>query len=274
VLDEVRSDDERVDEEPEQKIQEIREVEEQESGGGLDLLKARWVRPALIVAIGLAVFQQLVGINTIIYYAPTTLTSVGYGPESAIYANLAIGALNVAMTVVAIRIIDRVGRKPMLLGGLVGMVASLTILGVSSAVLSEPQSAGDPAAVITLACLAGFIVSFAATWGPVVWVMLPEVLPLSVRGTAMGLAVCLHWGANFLVSQTFPVMLDGWGPGPVFLGYAVIGMLAFAFVKALVPETRGRSLEEIEADLQRKTGVTGRRPAAATAGGTPARPTR
>jgi MFS transporter, SP family, sugar:H+ symporter len=274
VLDEVRSDRERREEEPDQKIQEIREVEEQESGGGFELLKAGWVRPALIVAIGLAVFQQLIGINTIIYYAPTTLTSVGYGPESAIYANLAIGALNVAMTVVAIRIIDRVGRKPMLLGGLVGMVASLTVLGVSSAVLPEPQSAGDPAAVITLVCLAGFIVSFAATWGPVVWVMLPEVLPLSVRGTAMGLAVCLHWGANFLVSQTFPVVLDGWGPGPVFLGYAVIGALAFVFVKGLVPETKGRSLEEIEADLQRKTGLTERRPAAAAAGSTPARPAR
>jgi Sugar (and other) transporter len=86
--------------------------------------------------------------------------------------------------------------------------------------------------------------------------MLPEVLPLSVRGTAMGIAICLHWGANFLVSQTFPIMLDGWGPGAVFLGYAAIGVLAFVFVKALVPETKGRSLEEIEAGLQRKTGVS------------------
>jgi MFS transporter, SP family, sugar:H+ symporter len=266
VLDEVHSDEKRRDETPERKIEEIREVEHQEAGGGLELLKAPWVRPALVVAIGLAVFQQLIGINTIIYYAPTTLTSVGYGPESAIYANLAIGVLNVAMTVIAIRIIDRVGRKPMLLAGLVGMVASLTVLGVASAVLSEPNAAGDPAAVITLVCLAGFIVSFAATWGPVVWVMLPEVLPLSVRGTAMGLAVCLHWGANFLVSQTFPVMLDGWGPGPVFLGYAAIGVVAFGFVKLLVPETKGRSLEEMEAALREKTGATAREPVAAGAG--------
>jgi MFS transporter, SP family, sugar:H+ symporter len=252
VLEEVRSDGSREDE-PERKIEEIREVDEQEEGGGLELLKARWVRPALVVAIGLAVLQQLIGINTIIYYAPTTLTSVGYGPESAIYANLAIGTLNVIATIVAIRIVDSVGRKPMLLAGLVGMVTSLTVLGLSSELLAKPDSAGDPAAVITLLCLAGFIVSFAATWGPVVWVMLPEVLPLSVRGTAMGVAVFLHWGANFLVSQTFPVMLDGWGPGPVFLGYAAIGVLAFVFVRALVPETKGRSLEEIEAALQRKS---------------------
>jgi MFS family permease len=123
----------------------------------------------------------------------------------------------------------------------------------------------DPAAIITFICLAGFIVSFAATWGPVVWVMLPEVLPLSVRGTAMGVAVCLHWFANFLVSQSFPIMLDAWGSGPVFLGYAAVGVLAFLFVKAMVPETKGRSLEEIEADLQRKTGAG--EPAVVGAGG-------
>jgi Sugar (and other) transporter len=87
-----------------------------------------------------------------------------------------------------------------------------------------------------------------------------------VRGTAMGVAVCLHWGANFLVSQTFPVMLDGWGPGPVFLGYAALGVVAFAFVKLLVPETKGRSLEEMEAALREKAGTTERQPAAAGAG--------
>jgi MFS transporter, SP family, sugar:H+ symporter len=256
VLEAVEPDEGRGDD-PERKIEEIREVDEQERGGGIALLKESWVRPALVVAIGLAVLQQLIGINTIIYYAPTTLTSVGYGAESAIYANLAIGALNVVATVVAIRIVDRVGRKPMLLAGLVGMVTSLAVLGLSSELLAKPDSAGDPAAVVTLLCLAGFIVSFAATWGPVVWVMLPEVLPLSVRGTAMGVAIFLHWGANFLVSQTFPIMLDSWGPGPVFLGYAAIGVGAFVFVRALVPETKGRSLEEIEAGLLEKSDASG-----------------
>jgi sugar porter (SP) family MFS transporter len=183
VLDEVRSEESGPEEEPHRKVEEIREVDERKEEGGLGALKARWLRPALIVAIGLACFQQFIGINTIIYYAPTTLTSVGYGDKRAIYANLAIGVLNVVMTVIAIRIIDR-GRKPMLLGGLVGMVTSLTVLGVSLELLSEPKASGDPAAIITLICLAGFIVSFAATWGPVVWVMLPEVLPLSARGPA------------------------------------------------------------------------------------------
>src|ERR687898_599564 len=165
----------RNEEETEKEIRDIREVEEQEEGG-LRELTASWVRPALVVAIGLAVFQQIIGINTIIYYAPTTLTNVGYGAAAAIYANLIIGVVNVLMTLVAIWIIDRVGRKPLLLVGLVGMVASLTILGLSTLLLSEPSAPTDAVAVITLLCLAGFIISFAATWGPTVWVMLPEVL--------------------------------------------------------------------------------------------------
>jgi hypothetical protein len=187
VLEEVTEHQAVRDESPERKIEEIQEVEEED--GGLRLLKQRWVRPALIVAIGLAAFQQFIGINTIIYYAPTTLTSVVFAADSAIYLNLIIGTLNVLLTIVAIRIIDRVGRKPMLLFGLVGMVTSLTVLGLSSELLATPTSSSDPAAIITFICLAGFIVSFAATWGPVVGVILPEVLPLSVRGTAMGVAV-------------------------------------------------------------------------------------
>jgi SP family sugar:H+ symporter-like MFS transporter len=249
VLEEVRDDGH------EEELEDIRRVEAEEQGGGLRELGAAWVRPALLVAIGLAVFQQLVGINTIIYYAPTTLTNVGYSDQSAIYANIVIGVLNVGMTIVAIRLVDRIGRKPLLLAGLAGMVASLLVLGVSLSVMSEPNSPGDPAAIITLVCLGTFIASFAATWGPVVWVMLPEILPLSVRGAALGVAVSLQWLANFAVSQTFPPMVDAWGAGAVFLGYAVMGLIATAFVLEFVTETKGRSLEEIETDLQAATGM-------------------
>jgi sugar porter (SP) family MFS transporter len=249
--------DERIDE----RIDEIRDVEQEEDTGLRALFQAKWVRPALIVATGLAAFQQFVGINTIIYYAPTTLTNVGFGKTSAIYANLVIGVVNVGMTVIAIKIIDRVGRKPMLIAGLAGMVGSLLVLGISLSALATPHHPGDPAAIITLVCLGTFIASFAATWGPVVWVMIPEVLPLSLRGTAMGVAVFANWAANFAVSQTFPIFLSKFGPGPVFLGYAGMGVLAFLFVKALVTETKGRSLEEIEADLQRATHAGERREA-------------
>src|SRR5438270_2406508 len=252
------------DERPEARIAEIREVEQhEESGGGLAaLFRAKWVRPALLVAVGLAVFQQFVGINTIIYYAPTTLTNVGFAKTSAIYANLIIGAVNVGMTIIAIRLIDRWGRKPLLFAGVAGMVGSLLVLGISLSAMATPHHPGDPAAIITLVCLATFIASFAATWGPVVWVMLPEVLPLSVRGTAMGVAVFGNWAANFLVSQTFPPLLSSLGPGPVFLGYAGLGVLAALFVKAFVAETKGRSLEEIETDLQAAAGGKRRREAA------------
>lgn len=238
----------------ENEIRDIKQVEREEEGG-LEELRAPWVRPALIVAVGLAVLQQLVGINTIIYYTPSTLTQVGYSNQAAIYGNVAIGVVNVLMTLLAIRLIDRVGRKPLLLTGLVGMVSSLTILGVSSLLLPQPSNPTDPQAIITFACLAGFIISFAATWGPTIWVMLPEVLPLRIRGAAMGVAVFLHWLANFAVSQSFPSLVSAVGPGPTFLGYAVIGVLAFIFVSALVTETKGRTLEEIEADLREKAVV-------------------
>jgi sugar porter (SP) family MFS transporter len=242
------------DESADERIQEIRDVEQDEDETGLRaLFRAKWVRPALLVAVGLAAFQQFVGINTIIYYAPTTLTDVGFGKTSAIYANLVIGVVNVGMTVIAIKIIDKVGRKPMLLAGVSGMVASLLVLGISLSALPTPHHPSDPAAIITLVCLGTFIAFFAATWGPVVWVMIPEVLPLSVRGTAMGVAVFANWAANFAVSQTFPILLSKFGPGPVFLGYAGMGVLAFVFVKALVTETKGRSLEAIETDLQQAT---------------------
>jgi sugar porter (SP) family MFS transporter len=243
------------DDRPQEQIEEIREVEQDEQVTGLGaLLREKWVRPALLVATGLAVFQQLVGINTIIYYAPTTLTNVGFAKTSAIYANLIIGVVNVIMTVIAVKIIDRVGRKPLLFAGVVGMAGSLLVLGISLSVLPTPHHPSDPAAIITLVCLGTFIASFAATWGPVVWVMIPEVLPLSVRGTAMGVAVFGNWAANFVVSQTFPSLISALTPGPVFLGYAGLGVLAGVFVKIFVAETKNRSLEEIEGDLQHAGG--------------------
>ena len=243
----------RTEEETEEEIQDIKEVEREEAEGGLKELAASWVRPALIVAIGLAAFQQFVGVNTIIYYAPTTFTKVGFTAVQAIYGEALIGVINVAMTLVAIWLIDRLGRKPLLLIGVVGMVLSLAVLGVSHFFLPQPSSLIDPEAIVTFVCTATYIISFAATWGPVVWVMLPEVLPLRIRGTAMGAAVFANWVSNFIVSQTFPILLSAWGPGITFLAYAGMGVLAFLFVYILVTETKGRSLEQIETDLRKKT---------------------
>jgi sugar porter (SP) family MFS transporter len=232
----------------ERELEEIQRIEEEQEEGGLGELLAPWLRPAMVVGIGLAILQQVIGINTIIYYAPTTLTNVGFGNAAAILANVGIGVVNVGMTLVAIRYVDRVGRKPLLLGGAIGMAVSLTLLGLASLLPSVSGAVGW----ITVVCLALYIACFATSWGPIVWVMLAEIFPLKVRGTAMAVGTVILWGANFVVSLTFPVLLDRFGPGFVFLGYAVICIAAFFFTSTFVTETKGRSLEQIEADLRGK----------------------
>ena len=237
----------------EAEMSDIKRVEGQEEGGLGELL-ASWVRPALLVGMGLAIFQQIIGINTIIYYAPTTLTNVGFGNSAAILANAGIGVINVTMTLVAIRFIDRVGRKPLLLLGAAGMALSLAILGLTSLLLPEPSGV-SLVGIITLVCLALFIAAFAVSWGPIVWVMLGEIFPLKVRGSAMAVATVLLWGANFVVSLSFPVLLEALGIGWLFLGYSFIGLAALFFVRSFVTETKGRSLEKIESDLRERAGA-------------------
>jgi SP family sugar:H+ symporter-like MFS transporter len=237
----------------EAEMNDIKRVESQEEGGLGELL-ASWVRPALLVGMGLAIFQQIIGINTIVYYAPTTLTNVGFGNSAAILANAGIGVINVTMTLVAIRFIDRVGRKPLLLVGAAGMALSLGILGLTSLLLPEPSGV-SLVGIVTLVCLALFIAAFAVSWGPIVWVMLGEIFPLKVRGSAMAVATVLLWGANFVVSLSFPVLLEALGLGWLFLGYALIGLAALLFVRYFVTETKGRSLEKIESDLRERAGV-------------------
>src|SRR5918994_444997 len=237
----------------EAEMSDIKRVEELEEGG-LHELMAPWVRPALVAGLGLAIFQQIIGINTIIYYAPTTLTNVGFGNSAAILANAGIGVINVTMTLVAIRFIDRVGRKPLLLLGAAGMALSLAILGLTSLLLPEPSGV-SLVGIITLVCLALFIAAFAVSWGPIVWVMLGEIFPLKVRGSAMAVATVLLWAANFVVSLSFPVLLEALGIGWLFLGYSLIGLAALFFVRSFVTETKGRSLEKIESDLRERAGA-------------------
>lgn len=238
----------RSEDEIEEEIGEIQDAEKQsqEEAGWRELLES-WVRPALIVGVGIAALQQLIGINTIIYYAPTTLTQLGFGGSAAILGNVSIGVVNVLFTLVALWLIDRTGRKPLLLGGNVGMVLALVVLGVASLLFG---ASGGAIGILTLVCLAVYIAFFAATWGPTMWTMLPELYPAKIRGSGQGVATMFNWGANFIVSLTFPVLLGAIGSGPVFLIFAVIGVLAFIFVRALVPETKGRSLEEIETELR------------------------
>ncbi|GGE31228.1 putative metabolite transport protein YwtG [Pullulanibacillus camelliae] len=230
----------------EEELAEIRKTNSEENGGW-KTLKEKWIRPALIVGIGLAIFQQIIGCNTVIYYAPTTITKVGLGNSAALLGTIGIGVLNVVVTILAVWLMDKVGRKKLLLIGSIGMAVCLFALGL----LTKFGGGSSATGYITLICLAAYIVFFAATWGPVVWVMLGEIFPLSVRGLGIGISGVANWAANLIVSLTFPSLLDQFG-NMLFVVYGVMGILSFIFGSIYVTETKGRSLEEIELDLKKR----------------------
>lgn len=202
-----------------------------------------------ITAVALAALSQLVGINTIIYYAPTTLTDVGFGSSSAIVATVGIGAVNVLMTLVAVWLIDRVGRRRLLVLGGTGMFISLAVLSATSLLLPRPDGIG-PVGIITLICLAAFIMCFALSWGSVVWVVISEIFPLQVRGAGVGVATMALWLANLVVSLIFPVLLARVGVGWLFAGFALMCVVAVIVTPTRLTETAGRSLESIETELE------------------------
>ncbi len=208
------------------------------------------VRKALIVGVGLSIFQQITGINAIIYYANTIFESAGLvSTQSQTAATLyAIGLTNVLATFIAVAYIDRFGRRPLLLMGLTGMFVSLCAVGLGFAT----QSSADPAAgasivgIITIAGLVVFIASFAFSLGPVVWTIISEIYPSRVRGKAVSFATAANWGAAFLVAQFFLTLTGGIGDSATFFLFAGMCVLGFIFVWRYVPETRGRTLEEIQ----------------------------
>ncbi|MBI3119480.1 MAG: sugar porter family MFS transporter, partial [Candidatus Hydrogenedentes bacterium] len=196
------------------------------------------MRVALVIGIVLAVLQQVTGLNVVLYYAPEIFKSAGLGATQAIDQTVAVGAVNLAFTVVAILVVDRLGRKPLLLLASACMGISLTLLGGAFAM---DQLKGPWVLLFTLA----YVASFAVAMGPVVWVVLAEIFPTRIRGTAMSLATVCLWVACFLVSQTFPWLLEQF-EGKSFFLYAVMCVISFVFVALVVPETKGKTLEEIE----------------------------
>jgi sugar porter (SP) family MFS transporter len=214
----------------------------QERGRLSDVLLPE-VRPALIIGIGLAVFQQITGINTVIYYAPMIIQSAGIPSASgAILATAGIGLVNVIMTVVSMWLIDRAGRRPLLLIGIAGMAISLAVLGYVFR-LSARSGGVSEIAVITLMA---YVASFAISLGPIFWLLIAEIYPLKIRGRAEGIAAGANWAANFLVSLTFLTLVQIFGPSQTFWLYGVLAVAAWIFSYYLVPETKGRTLEEIE----------------------------
>jgi len=204
-------------------------------------------RRPLIIGVSLAVFQQVTGINTVIYYAPVIFQSAGLSSTSvSILATAGVGLVNVIMTIVAMRLLDVAGRRALLLWGLGGMIAMLLALAGGFAL-----GKGGLVALITVPSVAAYVGFFAIGLGPVFWLLIAEIFPLAVRGRGMSVASVANWGSNFIVTLVFPSLVAALGSAAAFLVFAVLSVLALLFTWRFVPETNGRSLEEIEAQLAR-----------------------
>jgi sugar porter (SP) family MFS transporter len=225
---------------------ELGEIEQAATGHGRHrALLSPAVRPMLVIGIALAAFQQFVGVNTVIYYAPTILSFTGIGAGSALSESIFIGVTNVVFTTVAILLLDRVGRRPLLLVGTTGMVLGLAALGLFFQLGWLQQHAP----VVALVALLLYIASFAVGLGPVFWLLISEIFPLDVRGPAESASAVVNWAANFAVSFTFLTLASVVGRPGTFWIYGGIGVLAVAFIARRVPETNGRSLEQIQHQL-------------------------
>lgn len=228
----------------EAEIREVRDVA-QRAAGMRELVSPR-VRPLLLVGVLLAVFQQITGINTVIYYAPSLLQNAGFGNSAALLANVVNGVINVGMTIVAIWLLDRVGRRPLLLAGTAGMAVGMIVTALSF--LGGEHLTGA-LAIVAIVGLFFYTGSFAIGLGPVFWLLIAEIYPLKIRGAAMSVASMANWAANFVVTISFLTLLGAVGGVGAFFLFAFLTLVALAYFWHKVPETKGRSLQEIEREL-------------------------
>jgi len=219
-------------------VRRIRETIALEKGSVGELFKPGFRKP-LIIAVVLAVLQQVTGINAILYYAPRIFERAGFERVSAIGQSAVVGAVNLIFTVVAIVLVDKVGRKPLLLAAAAGMGISQILIG--SAFGSEAFSG-----YFILSLILVYIAFFSMAMGPIVWVILSEIFPTRVRGGAMAIATVFLWIADFAVTLTFPVIADRLNESAAFRFYAAMCGIAFFFILLVLPETKGKTLEDIE----------------------------
>jgi sugar porter (SP) family MFS transporter len=226
-------------------ISEVRKVSGIPTQGIRDVF-AKNIRPLVMIGVLLAVFQQITGINTVIYYAPSLLQGAGFGDHAALLANVVNGAVNVGMTIVAIRLLDRVGRRKLLLSGTAGMAIGMFVTAFSFIDGSDLKGALAVTAVLGLLIYTG---SFAIGLGPVFWLLIAEIYPLTIRGAAMSVATIANWAANFVVTISFLTLLNAIGGAGVFFLFGGLTLVALIFFARKVPETKGRSLQQLEQEL-------------------------
>jgi MFS transporter, SP family, arabinose:H+ symporter len=210
-----------------------------EEKGTIGELFAPGLRTAMIIGVFLAVFSQITGINAIIYYAPEIFKSVGFGTDSAMLQTVIIGVTNTLFTFVAIQFIDKVGRRKLLLWGVAGM--TICLLGVGT-VFYFDLSSGP----LLLIFILGFIASFASSLGPIPWVIISEIFPTKTRGIAMSIAILMLWVGVVLITQLTPVLLKEAGGAVTFWIFGGNAILLWLFTYKMIPETKGKTLEEIE----------------------------
>ncbi|MCG9790894.1 D-xylose transporter XylE [Flavobacterium algicola] len=197
----------------------------------------------VVIGVLISIFQQFVGINVVLYYAPEIFKSMGSGTDTALLQTIIVGGVNLLFTILAIQTVDRVGRKPLMIIGAVGMAVAMFAIGTAFFVGSL--------GVFALVCMLVYVAAFAMSWGPVAWVLLSEIFPNDIRGKALAVAVAAQWISNYVVSWTFPMMdknsylLAQFNHGFAYWIYGLMGVLAAIFVWKYIPETKGKSLEEM-----------------------------
>lgn len=206
------------------------------------------IRPIVWTGIGLAVFQQLVGINVVFYYGAVLWQSVGFSEDDALKINILSGSLSILACLATVALIDRIGRKPLLLIGSAGMAVTLAIMAGAFSTASMVDGAvhlSDGAGLAALISANAYVVFFNLSWGPVMWVMLGEMFPNQIRGSGLAVAGFAQWTANFAISVSFPALAASLGLPITYGFYALSALVSLFFVRAMVKETRGRELEDM-----------------------------
>jgi SP family xylose:H+ symportor-like MFS transporter len=227
-------------EEREKELSEIRASFAQHHSGKLLSFGA----PLILIGITVSIFQQFVGINVVLYYATDIFKGMGMSTNASLMQTIIVGAVNLVFTVVAILSVDHFGRKPLQIIGALVMAVSMISLGADFWLGGK--------GMVALVCMLVYTAGFAVSWGPVTWVLLSEIFPNQIRGKAMAIAVAAQWIANYLVSWTFPILDENpylvahFKHGFAYWIYGVMGILAALFMVKFVPETKGRSLEQME----------------------------